>query len=179
VLAMLCGSLLAFASPFAGAESPAAAALNREASAALNKLYATVPAAKAMIPQAKAILIFPEITKAGLLVGGQYGKGVLIQPGRPLAYYSTAGATYGLQAGAQQYGYAMFFMSEQALAYLDKSGGFEVGAGPSLVVVDEGMAKTLTSSTLTQDIYAFVFSQSGLMAGVGLQGSKITKLDLQ
>ena len=85
--------------------------------------------------------------------------------------------SYGLQAGAQTFGYALFFMNAGALAYLDKSDGWEVGVGPSIVVVDEGMGKSMTSTTLTQDVYAFIFSQKGLMAGLGVQGSKITKIN--
>ncbi|HPU80254.1 YSC84-related protein, partial [Accumulibacter sp.] len=91
-------------------------------------------------------------------------------------HYSTTGASYGLQAGAQQFGYAMFFMNEKALNALTENDGFEVGVGPSVVVVDEGMAKSATSMTTKDDIYAFIFSQKGLMAGIGLQGNKITKL---
>ena len=102
---------------------------------------------------------------------------MLWRKGKPVGYYNTAGASWGMQAGAQQYGYAMFFMTEKALKYLDSSEGFEVGVGPSVVVVDSGMAKNVTSSTLTEEIYAFVFGQKGLMAGMGLQGNKITKLE--
>jgi len=67
-------------------------------------------------------------------------------------------------------------MNDAALSYLDKSEGFEIGIGPSIVVVDAGVAKSLTSTTITQDVYAFIFDQKGLMAGIGIQGSKITKL---
>jgi len=99
----------------------------------------------------------------------------LLKGGKAVAYYNTAGASVGLQAGAQQFGYAMFFMNENALAQLDKSGGFEVGVGPTVVVVDEGKAKTMTTTTAKDDIYAFIFGQKGLMAGLGIQGNKITK----
>ena len=78
--------------------------------------------------------------------------------------------------GGQRYGYAMFFMNAKALAELDNAKGFEVGVGPSVVMVDEGMAKTTTTSTMKDDIYAFVFGQKGLMAGLGLQGNKITRI---
>jgi lipid-binding SYLF domain-containing protein len=151
--------------------------LNTSSQKALKNLVAQVPAAKAAQSKAVAVLVFPSVTKAGLVVGGQYGEGVLWRKGKPVGYYNTAGASWGMQAGAQQYGYVMFFMSEKALKYLDSSEGFEVGVGPSVVVVDSGMAKNITSSTLTEEIYAFVFAQKGLMAGMGLQGNKITKLD--
>jgi len=163
------------------ASTPAFAASKSELTASsqrvLNNLVAQVPAAKAAKSKAVAVLVFPNITKAGLVVGGQYGEGVLWRKGKPVGYYNTAGASWGMQAGAQQFGYVMFFMTEKALKYLDSSEGFEVGVGPSVVVVDSGMAKNITSTTLTEEIYAFVFGQKGLMAGVGLQGNKITRID--
>ncbi|HSD50196.1 MAG TPA: YSC84-related protein [Candidatus Methylomirabilis sp.] len=152
------------------------AELNREAAAALQTLYERTPAAKELGTKAKGILVFPSIIKAGFLVGGQYGEGALRKGGKTVAYYNTVAASYGLQAGAQSFGYALFFMTDSALKYLDKSGGWEIGSGPSIVVVDEGMAKALTTTTAKSDVYAFFFDQKGLMAGLGLQGSKISRI---
>ena len=167
------GAWLALSSAPAIAQDKAE--LNKDAEAALASLYAMVPAAKALGAQAHAILVFPKVTKAGLGVGGQRGDGALFKGGKPVAFYRTTGASFGLQAGAQTYGYAMFFMNEKALQALDQANGFEVGVGPSVVVMDEGRAKTSTTTTLKDDIYAFIFGQKGLMAGLGLQGNKITK----
>jgi len=170
---------LAFALPMA-ASTPSFAAsksdLESSSKRALDKLVAQVPGASALNSKAVAVLVFPTITKAGFMVGGQFGEGVLWRKGKPVGYYNTAGASYGLQAGAQQYGYAMFFMNQKALDSLNSTQGFEVGVGPSVVVIDEGMAKNVTSGTLTEDIYAFVFAQKGLMAGIGIQGNKISKI---
>jgi lipid-binding SYLF domain-containing protein len=154
-----------------------AAELERDANARLSQLTASVPAAKALAASAHAILVFPTVTKAGLGVGGQFGEGALLQKGKAVAYYSTGGASIGLQAGAQQYGYALFFMKPDALAQLQKADGFEVGVGPTVVVVDEGMGKSLTTTTAKDDVYAFIFGQKGLMAGIGVQGNKITKIN--
>ena len=154
----------------------AASELTGKSQAALTQLYAQAPLAKTLAPTAYAILVFPEVTKAGLGIGGQYGEGTLLKKGTAAAYYKTTGASFGMQAGGQKYGYAMFFMNAKALAELDSAKGFEVGVGPSLVMVDEGMAKTTTTNTLKDDIYAFVFGQKGLMAGLGLQGNKIKKI---
>ena len=163
------------------APAPAAAQghpqLEANARAALGAVEAQVPLAKILKNYAVAILVFPDITKAGFLIGGEYGNGVMFQGGRVTGYYNTAGVSYGLQAGAETFGYAMYFMNQAALQSLNSTDGFQIGAGPSVVVLDEGMAKTLTSSTLTQDIYAFVFSQQGLMGGMGLDGTKITRLN--
>jgi len=157
------------------AKAPATV-LSRDSKAALNRLYAGSSTAKALGEKAIAILVFPDIKKAGFVIGGQYGEGTLFKGGKPAAYYSTGGVSYGLQAGAQKFGYAMFFMNDNALAQLDKADGFEVGVGPSVVVMDEGKAKTMTTTTMKDDIYAFIFGQKGLMAGIGIQGNKITRI---
>ena len=171
---------LAAAIVLAGTALPATAqgkpALDADGLRAYNSLVARVPAAKALGKGAAAVLVFPKITKAGLVVGGQFGEGVLLRGGTPAGYYNNAGASYGLQAGAQQFGYAMFFMNEKSLNALTESDGFEIGVGPSVVVVDEGMGKSLTTMNAKGDVYAFIFGQKGLMAGIGLQGNKITKL---
>jgi lipid-binding SYLF domain-containing protein len=162
------------------APAPAAAQghpeLEASAKAALSRLKAQVPLAGTLEKRAVAVLVFPEVTKAGFLIGGEYGNGIMLRGGRFAGHYNTAGVSYGLQAGAQTFGYAMFFMNEAALRAVNAAGGFQVGVGPSVVVMDQGMAKSLTSETLTSDAYAFIFGQQGLMAGAGLEGTKITRL---
>lgn len=176
VLSMVLG--LSMHVPSALAEGSAdAAQIDGEVDAALKKLLAGTPEVEIFRKDAKGILVFPNIVKGGFLIGGQYGKGALRRDGKTVGYYSTLAASYGLQAGVQAFGYAMFFMNEESLKYLDQSQGWEVGVGPSIVVVDKGMGKSLTTTTGRSDVYAFIFDQEGLMAGLGIQGSKITKLD--
>ena len=153
------------------------AELERESQAALRALIAKNPTAHELDARAAAVLVFPSVKKAGLMVGAQFGEGVLWRGGKPVAFYSTGGASFGFQAGVQEYGYAMFFMKEHALQALDTAQGFEVGVGPSIVVLDQGKARSYTTTTMQDDIYAFVFDQKGLMAGVGIQGNKITKIN--
>ena len=160
----------------AAVQAATAAELNRNGSAVLAKLYKSVPKAKELAATAKGVLVFPSIVKAGFMVGGLFGEGVLMKGGKPVAYYNTVAASYGYQVGAQKYGYAMFLMNDKALEYLDKSDGWEVGTGPSIVVLDQGAAGGLSTTSARDDVYAFIFNQSGLMAGAGLQGSKITKI---
>jgi lipid-binding SYLF domain-containing protein len=150
--------------------------LERGAAQSLKNLYAKNRAARLLGEKARAVLVFPNIVKAGFMFGGQIGEGVLMKGGKPAGYYNSVAGSYGLQAGVQVYGYALFFMNDGALKYLDSSEGFEIGVGPSIVVVDEGVGKSITSSTITQDVYAFIFNQQGLMGGLGVQGSKITKI---
>jgi lipid-binding SYLF domain-containing protein len=158
------------------ANADSAAEINRDVSSALQKLYASTPAAAELQKVAKGILVFPSIVKGGFIVGGQYGQGALRKNGKTVGYYNSVAASYGLQAGVQSFGYALFFMTNDAIKYLDKSSGWEIGVGPSIVIVDEGMARSLTTTTAKSDVYAFFFDQKGLMAGLGLQGSKITRI---
>lgn len=153
------------------------AEMDQEAKAALKSLYASTPQARDLARKAKGILVFPDVLKAGLIVGGQHGEGELIENGKVTGYYATTAASYGLQAGAQKFAYVMFFMTYSAMNDLKDVKGFEVGVGPSIVVVDSGVAKSLTTATAQSDVYAFIFDQKGLMAGLGLQGSKITRLN--
>jgi lipid-binding SYLF domain-containing protein len=160
----------------AAALSPTASEINRNVSAALNQLYSQNEGARALGAKAQAVLVFPDIKKGAFIVGAQYGYGALRRGGRTIGYYRTSAASYGFQAGVKKFGYALFFMTPSALAYLEKSHGWAIGTGPSVVVVDQGMARSLTTTSARSDVYAFVFSQKGLMAGMGIEGSKITEI---
>ncbi|MDP2124264.1 MAG: lipid-binding SYLF domain-containing protein [Parvibaculum sp.] len=162
---------------YQGAHAATAEDLNKEAELALDKLYATSPVAKEIAGRAQAVLIFPNVVKAGLVFGGAYGEGLLKQDGEVTNYYNSVTGSWGLQAGAQSYGYAVFLMNDAAVNYLAESRGWEIGVGPTVVVVDEGVAKNLSSSTLKDDAYAFIFDQQGLMAGVSIEGTKITVIN--
>jgi lipid-binding SYLF domain-containing protein len=151
------------------------AEIDKKVDAATTTLYAGSDAAKKLSTVAKGILVFPSVKKAGFIVGGQFGEGALREGGKTVGYYKTTAASFGLQAGGQKFGYAMFFMTDSALKYLKSSSGWEVGVGPSVVVVDEGVARSLTTTTARSDVYVFFFNQKGLMAGLGIQGSKISQ----
>jgi lipid-binding SYLF domain-containing protein len=172
VLAIAPGTLI---SPNS-ARAATAAEINRDAERALKTLYAKSPKAKNLGEKAKGILVFPGIVKGGFMVGGQIGEGALLVGGKTAGYYNTVQLSYGLQAGIQKYGYALFLMTDSALKWIDKSGGWEIGTGPSIVVMDTGAAGAATTTTLQSEIYAFFFDQKGLMGGLGLQGTKISKI---
>jgi lipid-binding SYLF domain-containing protein len=154
-----------------------AGSLTGDSRAALRQLVAQNPAAARVSSKALAVLVFPNVVKAGFIVGAQGGDGIIFIHGEPAGRFRTAAASYGLQAGVQKYGYALFFMNQKALDWVNSTKGWEIGTGPSVVVVDKGVARTLTTSTMQRGIYAFTFNQKGLMAGLGIQGSKITRID--
>ncbi len=150
--------------------------INSESALALQSLYDSNPLAKSIGDSAKGVLVFPRIIKAGLVIGGSYGEGALIRKGRFTGYYNSVSASWGWQAGAQSYGYVVFLMTDKAVKYLAKSNGWEFGVGPSVVVVNEGVAKNLSSTTLKDDAYAFIFDQKGLMIDVSITGTKISPI---
>ena len=159
------------------ASAATAADLDKDSQQALQTLYKTEPVAETLSRTAKAILVFPNIVKAGLVFGGSYGEGELIEGSKVVDYYNSVTGSWGLQIGAQSYGYAVFLMTDDAVKYLKESNGWEIGVGPTVVVVDEGVAKNLSTSSLKDDAYAFIFSQQGLMAGVSIEGTKISRIE--
>ncbi len=175
ILLALAFAVCTFISPNS-ARAATAAEINRDVKIALEKLYTKTSSAKTLGEKAKGILVFPGIIKGGFIVGGQYGEGALLKGGKTAGYYNTVQASYGFQAGIQKYGYALFLMTDSAMSWIDKSDGWEIGVGPTIVVVDTGAAKSMTTTTLQAEIYAFFFDQKGLMGGLGLQGTKITQI---
>jgi lipid-binding SYLF domain-containing protein len=151
--------------------------ISSDSRAALNSLYAKNPTARRLGNRASGILVFPHVMKGGFVFGAEGGNGTLFgSDGGVRGYYQTAGASWGLQAGVQKYGYALFLMNQQEVANLNQAAGWSVGSSPSLVVVDKGMASELTTKTISKGTYAFIFDQQGLMGGLGLKGTKITKI---
>ena len=174
VLGMTFGSMSAIAAD--------RTALDNDVHAAIDLLLKTSPAANRLASSAKGALVFPNITKAGFVLGIQYGNGALVRKKQGggyyiASYYNIKSASYGLQAGLQSFGYVMALMTDAAVQHVETSGGWELGVGPSIVIVDAGKARTLSTETAKSDVYAFTFGQKGLMAGMGLQGSKITRLN--
>jgi lipid-binding SYLF domain-containing protein len=172
----LAAATLISVSMFNRANAEGAADLNRDSDHALQMLYKTNPVAADLAKHARAILVFPSIIKAGLIFGGAFGEGELKRGSAIDGYYNSFTGSWGLQAGAQSYGYAVFLMNDKAESYLRRSEGLEIGVGPTVVIVNEGVAKNLSTSTLKDDAYAFIFNQEGLMLGVSIEGTKITPI---
>jgi lipid-binding SYLF domain-containing protein len=170
--------VIAAVGPLAAVPAHAASAEQLAANArrALDQLLASEPRARRVARRAVAVLVFPSVLKAGFVFGGETGNGVLFEHGRPVAFYNLTGGSWGLQIGGQDFSYALFFMNRKALEYLDRSAGFQVGTGPSIVVINKGAAAEGDTTTLTQDVYAFPFNAKGLMAGLDIEGAKITRI---
>ena len=150
--------------------------LDRDSAQALQVLIKNNTLAKSLATQAKAVLVFPKVVKAGLVFGGSYGEGVLMQGGKVTEYFNSVSASWGWQAGAESYAYVVFLMNDKAVEYLDKTKGWEFGVGPAMVLVNDGVAKNLSTSTLREDAYAFISDQQGLMVSISIEGTKISRI---
>ena len=150
--------------------------INRDAELVLQNLFEIDPDTISIYKNAPATLIIPKITKAGLVLGGAYGEGVLRINEAPVDYYSLASASYGLQIGAQQYSNIIFFMTEEALQKFRVKDGWELGADAEVVFRDKGYSIGFSSKTISKPVYAIVFDQRGLLAGTSLVGAKFSRL---
>jgi lipid-binding SYLF domain-containing protein len=150
--------------------------LTANAVQALHKLEANDQRAAPLAGRARAILVFPSVLKAGFVFGGETGNGVLLIHDKPAGFYNMTGGSWGLQIGVEDFSYALFFMTDGSLRYLHESSGFAAGSLPSLVVINKGAAVDVNTTTALHDVYAFPFNQTGLMANLTLEGTKITPL---
>ena len=144
---------------------------------ALDTLYTESSAAKELGPKARGILVFPSITKGGLIVGGEYGEGALRVDGKTQGYYSSASGSIGLQIGISSRSLVIMFMTDEALQDFSNADGWEAGVDADVTVVDTGATGSLDTTTAQSPVIGFNFGEEGLMAGVSVEGTKVTKLD--
>ena len=150
--------------------------LNAAATGALDQLYRQEPGSRAVVQQAKGVLIFPKVVKAGLIVGGEYGEGVLRVGGNTVDYYSATAGSLGLTAGAEQKSVFILFMTDDALNKFRQSSGWTAGADASVALVNVGAAGSASTQTAQRPVIGYVLTQGGLMVDASLNGTKISKL---
>lgn len=143
---------------------------------ALQELFATVPGATELYEMARGVLVMPNVTRAGLLVGGAYGEGALRVRGNTVGYFSVAQASFGLQIGVQSSKHALFFMTDEALERFRRADGWEVGADAVFTIPGKGINLGVDSTTREAPIVAVVFGQDGIMAGASIAGGKYSRI---
>lgn len=144
----------------------------------LTRLYSTARGSQELAGRARGILIFPRVLSGGLVIGGEYGDGVLRVGGRPDGYYRLVGGSLGWQIGAQSRAIILMFLTQDALDRFRKSSGWTVGADATVAVANVGATGEVDSNTIKQSVVGFALTNVGLFAGLKLDGSKITRLDL-
>ncbi len=159
------------------AVAASAGEIDTKVNGTLEEFKNVVPGGAEFLGKASGALVFPTITKAGLMIGGEFGEGALRVGGKSVDYYNIASASFGFQIGAQQYSIVMVFLSDEALKGFRESKGWEAGVDGSVAVAEWGAGDDINTKTFKDPIVAFVFGNKGLMAGVSIEGSKITKID--
>lgn len=152
--------------------------LNTDADAALSRLYAQVAGSEQLVRQARGVLVFPNVLEAGFVFGASRGNGVLRVGGRTVSYHATTSGSWGLQAGAQSTAVFILFMTDEALNRFQNSSGWTVGTDASVTLISVGASAQVTTATAQQPVVGYVLSNRGLMAGITLEGTRITRLDL-
>ncbi len=130
-----------------------------------------------LLDKAEAIAVFPSVIKAGFIVGGRGGRGVIsrrVKGGWSApAFFNLGGGSVGLQIGASSTDFVLLFMNEGALGGLlqDK---FELGGEGSAAAGPVGRS---TSATTDAQLKAGILSYSrskGLFAGLEIKGTVIS-----
>jgi lipid-binding SYLF domain-containing protein len=158
------------------AEAKTAGEINASVNAALNRFYKQVGGAKEFMAQAKAVLVMPNVTKAGFFAGGQYGEGALRIGGKTAGYYNLVAGSFGFTFGAQRMDIIIAFMTDEALHGFRKVDGWEIGIDGNVALVTIGAGTRLDTTTARDPIVGFVFDAKGLMADLSLKGAKFTRI---
>lgn len=177
MMTALAGGVIALA---VSASNVSAAQTAAELSAAVQKTiadcYQTVQTCKEFGNKASGMLVFPEVTKAAIGVGGEYGEGALVVGGKPAGFYSTSAASIGLQLGAEQRSQIIMFMTDEALKKFQASDGWEIGGKAGVTVIDTGMSGKIDTTSFNEPVVGYIFGEKGLMADLSFEGQKISKI---
>ena len=152
--------------------------IERGAYDTLERLYKEVKGSRELVRKASGVLVFPRVLAAGLVVGGEYGRGVLRTGGQTADYYSMTSVSVGFQAGAQSKAVVMLFMTREALDKFRNSTGWTAGVDGSVALLKVGANGEIDTTTATGPVQALVLTNAGLMANLNLEGTKVTKLAL-
>jgi lipid-binding SYLF domain-containing protein len=150
--------------------------IDASVTAAMSRFKKDIKGGTEYLKAAKGVLVMPTITKAGFVVGGQYGQGALQINGAPVQYYSLAAGSLGYQIGAEQYDMVILFMTEDSLNKFQKSEGWEAGVDAEVTLIQVGANLSVETLKSQHPIAGFIFDQKGLMAGVSIKGAKFTPI---
>jgi len=159
-----------------GGQTDSRQTINAGVDSTLTRLFTSANGSRELVSKARGVLVFPSVIDAGIGVGGQYGEGALRMGGRTVGYYSTATASIGWQIGAQSRAIVFMFMTDDALNRFRNSQGWSAGGDASVAVLKIGANGEVDTSTASSQVDAFVLTNDGLMAGVSLDGTKVTRL---
>lgn len=119
--------------------------------------------------QAYGYVIFPNVGKGGLGVGGAAGNGVVYQGGSEIGMAKLTQVSIGLQAGGQAFREIIFFENQAAMDRF-KNNNFEVAAQVSAVAATEGAS---ADANYTDGVMVFTMAKGGLMYEASVGGQKL------
>ncbi len=169
-------STLGIVGPNPMSQTAAAGNLDADVERTLRHFHRQVRGTRELVGNAAAVLVFPNVVKAGMGIGGEYGEGVLLVRGRPVDYYNTMSASFGFQLGAQSRSIIIVFMTDEALAGFKRVDGWKVGVDGSVTLVNVGASGSVDTSRIGSPIVGFIFDGKGLMYNLTLEGSKISRM---
>lgn len=152
--------------------------IDTAADTTLSRLHNDVRGSRELTAKARGILVFPSILAAGLVVGGEYGEGVLRSGGRSDGYYRIASGSFGWQAGAQSKAMVIVFLTQAALDKFRSSNGWTAGVDASVAAAKLGANGEVDTNSIRSDVAAFALTNAGLMVNLTIEGTKITRLDV-
>ncbi len=150
--------------------------IDRDVDMARADLFRSVPGTEQLASQAAGLLIIPEITEAGLFLGGSYGEGGLLIGDAKVDYFSFSAASVGLQIGVQRFSHALFFMTQETLAGFRNTDGWQLGVDAEFVYKDEYGSVGVSTNTINLPVYAVVYGQAGAIVGATMQGAKYSRI---
>jgi lipid-binding SYLF domain-containing protein len=143
----------------------------------LDRLFVTTPGSRELVDKARGVLVFPRVIGAGVVVGGEYGRGMLRVDGVADSYYKTTSGSIGLQIGAESKSLVFLFMTQDALDRFRASRGWSGGVDASVAFLKLGANGSIDVNAARAPTIAFVMTNSGLMANVSLGGTKVTRIE--
>ena len=158
------------------AQAASKAEIDAKVNATLKTFYADVKGGRELAGKAAGMLVFPEVVKAGIGIGGEYGDGALRVGGKTVGYYNTAAASIGLQLGVQVKSQIILFMTQKSLQGFRGSDGWKAGVDGSVALATLGAGGEIDTETARKPIIGFIFSNKGLMYNLTFEGSKITRI---
>ena len=173
-LALIFGPFLATTS---NARTKTVEEINTQVDQALRLFEQQVKGGRDLLNSAKGVLVIPNVVKAGLVLGGEYGEGALRVGGKTVAYYNIAGGSAGFEIGAEKKDLILLFMKDEALEHFRNSSDWTAGFDEGLTFTDAGKEKYDDTMTIKGPVVAFVFAERGLMADVSIEGVKFSKME--
>ncbi|HEX6704163.1 MAG TPA: YSC84-related protein [Albitalea sp.] len=151
--------------------------IDADVDSALARLHVQVPGSRELTAKANGVLVFPSVFSAGLFISGSYGQGALRTGGRTEAYYSTTAASVGLLAGADTKTVVVLFLNQASLDKFRASRGWTVGADASVTLIDVGADAGFDTLTARHPVVAYVVNAAGLMGGLSVDGTRISRIE--